>query len=125
MGSPPEPPRDPLWTVEEACAFFTESGLPIRPDRLQMIIRGLEWEPAGERKPPPGSRGGRGKPLYPMADMMILHARLSEWLVSRGIRRRPAPAAERADTPGLPDRLDAEGFDAVNCGPGAVCPRTG
>jgi hypothetical protein len=98
----PEPSEEqPLWTVEEACAYFTESGLPITPDRLRMIIRGLEWKPAGTRKPPPGSKGGRGESLYPMADMMILWSRLSEWLAQRGIRRREP--AGRGDTPaGLP-----------------------
>lgn len=77
---------DPMWTIEQACQYFTESGLPIKPERLTMIIQGLEWEPSGSM--PPGPKGGRGKALYPMGDVMWLHATLQDGIIRRGIRRR-------------------------------------
>ena len=75
-----------MWTVEQAAQYFTESGLPIRPDRLAMILQGLEWEPDGELRIP--GRSGRGKALYSMGHIMWLHSTLQEGIIRRGIRRR-------------------------------------
>lgn len=90
MSRPPADSGEPMWTVEEACDYFAAAGLPIRPDRLRKIIQGLEWEPAGTRAREPGETG-RGKAVYRSSDMMILHARLAEFVATRGIRRRPQP----------------------------------
>ena len=76
------PPREPAWTVDEACAWFAEGGIPIEADRLRLIIRGLRWKPAGET--PSTERGGRGKPMYPVADLMRLHAAIAPWIAAQG-----------------------------------------
>lgn len=81
--------------MEQACAFFAQSGLPIRPDRLRLLIRGLDWAPAARGPSPP--QGGVGPALYWSADLMVLHARLAEFLESRGIPRRPPRGG--GDTP--------------------------
>ena len=83
------PAADPMWTIEQACQYFTESGLPIDADHLSMIIQGLELEPAGAG--PSGPKGGRGKALYLMGDIMWLHATLQAGIIHRGIPRRPRP----------------------------------
>jgi hypothetical protein len=86
-----QPPADPAWTVEQACEYFAETDIPIKPDRLRLIIRALEWQPVGYA-PSPGPQGGRGAALYPVSDLMRLHSALAEWLVARGLRaRRPPP----------------------------------
>lgn len=79
-------PAEPLWTLEEACEYFAASGLPITPARLRKIIQGLEWEP--DERGPSGEQGGRGRGLYKSSDLMILHSRLTEFITTRGIRRR-------------------------------------
>lgn len=89
MGQPQLPSGEPLWTVEDAAAYFAASGLPIRPDRLRKIIQGLDWAPYAEIRAEPGSAGGRGKALYKSSDLMVLHARLAEFVATRRIRRRP------------------------------------
>jgi hypothetical protein len=75
-----------MWTIDQAATYFTESGLPIRPARLAMILQGLEWEPDGAM--PSGPRGGRGQALYSMGHIMWLHSTLQEGMIRRGIRRR-------------------------------------
>jgi hypothetical protein len=81
------PPREPAWTVDEACQWFADGGIPIEPGRLRLIIRALRWKPVGES--PPGEHGGRGYPLYPIADLMKLHASLAPWLVAQAPRNGP------------------------------------
>lgn len=78
---------EPLWTLEDACNYFAAAGLPIKPDRLRKIIQGLEWVPVAE-EPPAGDKGGRGRALYKSSDLMVLQARLAEFIATRGIRRR-------------------------------------
>ena len=68
-----------VWTVEEACAYFADGGAPVDPDRLRLVIRALRWKPCGET--PSGEKGGRGKPLYPIADLMKLHSFVLPWLM--------------------------------------------
>ena len=80
MTSSPAP--GPLWTVEEACDYFRAGGLPITPVRLRLIIRGLPgFTPAGTA--PSSERGGRGKTMYPAADLLRLHTAVTPWLTSR------------------------------------------
>jgi hypothetical protein len=81
----PEPGPDPAWTIAQACAYFTEGGLPMDEDTLGTIIfklrkqsGGRYWNPVGETAT--GERG-RGKALYLVKDLMQLHAALAPWLV--------------------------------------------
>jgi hypothetical protein len=81
----PDPDPDPAWTVAAACAYFTEGGLPMDEDTLAGVIallrrqsQGRYWNPVGEAS----TEGrGRGKALYPVAELMRLHAALAPWLV--------------------------------------------
>lgn len=77
----PAEPDPPLWTVEQAAAYFAAAGIPVDPRRLAVIIgaRGLAWTPVGETRP--GEKGGRGKALYPVQDFQDLHRDLAEWLI--------------------------------------------
>lgn len=74
-------PRNPDWTVEDAAAWFTESGIPCTGGQLAAIIAEL---PGFRRvgRAPSGPSGGVGKNLYKMQDLMSLHSKLAEWLVS-------------------------------------------
>lgn len=70
------------WTITEACAQFADTGIPIDPRQLRLIIRALRIRPVGETTP--GGRGGRGHALYPIDQLQRLHAALAPWLdVSR------------------------------------------
>lgn len=60
-----------LWTVDEAAGWFAEQGMPVDAWRLRLHIRALGWAEAGETRS--GSNGGRGRKLYPAADLMRLH----------------------------------------------------
>lgn len=85
-----EPPV--AWTVDEACAWFAESGVPIEPDRLRLVIRGLQLPPTGETAS--GPQGGRGKPTYPVDDLMTLHAWIAKWKArNRGASGTPRQRA--------------------------------
>lgn len=88
---PEHPPGIPAWTLEEASAYFADGGVPIEIERLRLIIRelrkasgGRTWAPVGESAP--GDKGGRGKPLYPVADLMRLHAAIAPWIAVQGPR---------------------------------------
>jgi hypothetical protein len=74
-----------MWTLEEASAYFAESGIPVEPRRLAAIIRALEIRPAGEG--PSSHRGGRGRALYWASDLQKLHRDLAEWLMTIAERR--------------------------------------
>ncbi len=77
----PEPQRDPEWTVDDAAAYFTESGIPCTGDQLAAIIARLPgFTPVG--RAPSGPQGGLGKSLYKMSEMMRLNSKLAEWLVT-------------------------------------------
>ena len=72
----PDDPRNPDWTVEDAAAWFTESGIPCTGDQLAAIIAKLPgFRPVGRAPSPP--QGGVGKNLYKMRDLMSLHSRLA------------------------------------------------
>ena len=87
--APRTPPGDapgsvPDWTLEEASAYFAEGGIPIAAERLQLIIRGLQWKPVGQRRAPGVT--GRGKPTYRVADLMRLHSAVAPWIAVQGPR---------------------------------------
>jgi hypothetical protein len=81
---PPDPP-ELAWTVDQACAYFEASGVPIDPVRatavlkLTAIIRALEIRPVG--RAPSGPQGGVGRALYSVRQLQALHRDLAEWLV--------------------------------------------
>jgi hypothetical protein len=77
---------DPAWTLRQACDYFADGGLPVEEKALAEIIAALRrqsggrhWNPVG-RAPSP-EQGGIGKALYPVAELMRLHAQLAPWLV--------------------------------------------
>lgn len=71
------------WTVAEACQEFERAGMPVDPARLRGIIRHLPGlTRIGETRKPPGSKGGRGDPLYPIGELQRLHAALTPWLTT-------------------------------------------
>jgi len=62
-----------------ACDEFAEAGMPVPEARFRKIIANLPgFRPVGAM--PPGPNGGRRHPLYSIADLQRLHARLAEWL---------------------------------------------
>jgi hypothetical protein len=72
------------WTISEACEEFERAGLPVDPARFSAIIRHLPgFRPLGEVKKLPGSKGGRGDRLYPIADLQRLHSALAPWLTAQ------------------------------------------
>lgn len=71
------------WTVEEACAEFAAAGVPIEPARFLMAIHAIRLRPVGEIRKPHGSKGGRGRNLYDIADLQRLHAALAPWLTAQ------------------------------------------
>lgn len=77
----PDATRDPEWTLATAASWFTESGIPTTEDQLAGIIARLPGFPPPVGRGPSGPKGGVGKYLYRMSDLMRLHARLAEWLV--------------------------------------------
>lgn len=73
------PGRDLAWTLAEAAAFFTESGIPCTAGQLEAIIAQLPgFTPSG--RAPSGPQGGRGRNVYPVASLMALHSKLAPWL---------------------------------------------
>jgi hypothetical protein len=74
------------WTVDEAREQFAKTGIPF--DSLGKIISLLPgFQRIGEKRKPPGSKGGRGEAVYDLAMLQQLHGRLAEWLVPPGGRR--------------------------------------
>jgi hypothetical protein len=77
---PPDATRDPEWTLATAASWFSESGIPTTEDQLAGIIAWLPgFRPVG--RAPSGPKGGLGKNLYQMSELMKLHGRLTDWLV--------------------------------------------
>jgi hypothetical protein len=71
------------WTVPEASAQFSQTGLPIDERNLRAIVRNLPgFHRIGEKKS--GKRGGRGEALYAIGDFQLLHKDLSRWLTPPG-----------------------------------------
>lgn len=71
------------WTIPMACEQFAEAGMPVPEARFRKIIAQLPgFRPVGHV--PSGPNGGRGHPLYSIADLQQLHQRLAEWLTVPG-----------------------------------------
>jgi hypothetical protein len=68
------------WTIAEAREQFAQAGVPF--DGLARVIQVLPgFQRTGEKKKPPGSKGGRGELVYDIGDLQQLHAVLARWLV--------------------------------------------
>jgi len=68
----------PLWTINEACAYFAESGVPVAPWRLRLMIRAVGLKPAGETAS--GPKGGRGEAMYDAGVLQRLHSKMVPFL---------------------------------------------
>ncbi len=78
------------WTITDASAQFGETGIPFEERHLRGVIRYLPgFCRIGEKRKPAGSKGGRGDPLYDIADLQQLHAFLAHkgWLTAPGAQR--------------------------------------
>jgi hypothetical protein len=74
----------PGWTISEACEEFAAAGLPVDPDRFRVaVVRVARIPRVGETRQPPGSKGGRGHPLYPIGELQRLHSALAPWLAAQ------------------------------------------
>ena len=71
------------WTVAMASAQFAGTGVPFEERNLRAIIRYLPgFQRTGETRQPPGSKGGRGDPLYDIGELQRLHSALAPWLTA-------------------------------------------
>jgi hypothetical protein len=69
------------WTIAEAVEQFAAAGMPVDEDRFRIAVTRVARIPrAGETRQPPGSKGGRGHPLYDIGQLQRLHAALTPWL---------------------------------------------
>jgi hypothetical protein len=106
MSPPGRPADEPVWTVDQAAAYFAAGGVPIGPRHLAAIIRDIRAAaraagaddrlvPAGET--PSGELGGRGKALYRVSELMELHRDLARWVAAVP---DPGPGGDQATPPG-------------------------
>ena len=73
------------WTLAEACAEFERAGRPVDPYRFRLALRAFQISPVA--RPAAGPQGGRGHPLYDIAQLQQLHAVFfAPWLTTTGER---------------------------------------
>ena len=69
------------WTIPMAVAKFAEQGMPVDEARFRIAVtRMARLRRVGETRQPPGSKGGRGHPLYGISDLQRLHADVAKWI---------------------------------------------
>ena len=69
------------WTIAEAVEQFAAAGMPVDEARFRIAVtRMARLKRAGETRQPPGSKGGRGHPLYEIGDLQRLHADVAKWI---------------------------------------------
>lgn len=89
MPDPAAATAGPTWTLAVAAEFITRSGITCTEAQLAGLIANLPGiAPAGAA--PSGPRGGRGKALYLVADLMDLATANARWLSPPG--QPPGPA---------------------------------
>ena len=84
----------PAWTVAYAAEFITAAGIPCTAAQLAGLLANLPGiHPVGEA--PSGPRGGRGKAMYLVSDLMDVATANARWLTPQaaagpGRARQPA-----------------------------------
>ena len=69
------------WTIAEACQEFKRAGMPVDEARFRIAVtRMARLRRIGETRQPPGSKGGRGNPVYEIGDLQRLHADVAKWI---------------------------------------------
>ena len=59
--------------------------MPVDEARFRMAVtRVARLRRIGETRQPPGSKGGRGHPLYEIGSLQRLHADLAKWIPAQG-----------------------------------------
>jgi len=66
-----------------ACAQFAEAGAPVDEARFRIAVTRVARLPRIGETRPDGPNGGRGRAVYEIGELQLLHARLADWLVIR------------------------------------------
>jgi hypothetical protein len=78
------------WTIAEAVAEFALAGMPVDEARFRIAVtRMARLKRIGETRQPPGSKGGRGHPLYEIWQLQQLHKDVARWIPAETPRRQP------------------------------------
>ena len=73
------------WTIPMAVAKFAEQGMPVDEARFRIAVtRMARLRRIGETRQPPGSKGGRGHPVYEIGQLQRLHADVAKWIPPPG-----------------------------------------
>ena len=73
------------WTIPMACEQFAEAGMPVDEARFRIAVtRVARLRRVGETRQPPGSKGGRGHPVYEIGQLQRLHADVAKWIPPPG-----------------------------------------
>ena len=73
------------WTIPMAVAKFAEQGMPVDEARFRIAVtRMARLRRVGETRQPPGSKGGRGHPVYQIGQLQRLHADVAKWIPPPG-----------------------------------------
>jgi hypothetical protein len=63
-----------------ACEQFAQAGMPVDEVRFRIAVTKMARIPRiGETRQPPGSKGGRGNPLYEIWQLQQLHKDVAKW----------------------------------------------
>ena len=72
------------WTVPDALAQFAAAGMPLDETGFRAVVRAAARLGAlrrtGETRAPAGSKGGRGRARYDLAQLQQLHKDLARWI---------------------------------------------
>ena len=69
------------WTIPMACEQFELQGVPVDEARFRIAVtRMARLRRVGETRQPPGSKGGRGHPVYEIGQLQRLHADVAKWI---------------------------------------------
>ena len=68
-----------------AVAKFAEQDVPVDEARFRLAVTKMaRLKRIGETRKPPGSKGGRGNPVYEISDLQRLHADVAKWIPAQG-----------------------------------------
>ena len=69
------------WTIPMAVAKFAEQGMPVDEARFRIAVTKMaRLKRIGETRKPPGSKGGRGNPVYEIWELQQLHKDVAKWV---------------------------------------------